>query len=321
MAQTGKKISGHRLLKYAGNTATILAVFMIIQRLLSYDIDYSILLSKKNLYFFLLLLLLYIPLVVIGGLPWISIVNVLSDCRIRYSEAVYIFVKSNMFKYIPGNIFQYVGRNKLATEKNIKHSEVALATVLDICCYIVTGTLVSLLLTGSKLRLWIQEQNITFFSTKTFVLCILTAIAVIIPFSVCLWKKPFFRRIFLRIMNPKFMGVLLFNFIFYAILGLSTAGICVCIFSILSGHMFPAHEVATYTGIMQASHVIGFITPGAPAGVGVKEAVSLFLLHGMMDESIILSGILIMRVLSVIGDFAAYVFLLVFRGIRGRNKS
>ena len=72
----------------------------------------------------------------------------LSQKKIPFATAVPIYTQSNILKYIPGNVFQYVGRNKLAFDMNISHVDVACATILDILfCLIWTG-----LIFGSRFR-------------------------------------------------------------------------------------------------------------------------------------------------------------------------
>ena len=113
-------------------------------------------------------------------------------------------------------------------------------------------------------------------------------------------------------MERKFLIRLLFNIIFYMISGMTLAGLYIATFSSISGKSYTLSEIIIYAGMMQMAHVIGFITPGSPGGVGVREAISLYLLKGMINETVILSGIVIMRISSIIGDFIAYAALLIF---------
>ena len=48
--------------------------------------------------------------------------------------------------------------------------------------------------------------------------------------------------------------------------------------------------------------LVGLLTPGAPAGVGVREAVLLFMLRGCLPESDLLLAIILARVVTVFGD-------------------
>lgn len=119
-----------------------------------------------------------------------------------------------------------------------------------------------------------------------------------------------------KIFSIKLAKVLLGNFLFYAVQGIVNAGLYVVIFSIISGEQYSVQNVVLSMGAMLVAFVAGFITPGAPGGVGVREAVSLFLLGEMIGESVILSGIVIMRVLSIIGDVFSFVLVWMIERIR-----
>lgn len=314
-----KKELINKLLKYVGNIITILAIALIIKKLYLTETDYSIIFLKDKSFFLLIILLIYMLIVFWGGIPWLGIVNVLSERNIRYSEAAFIFVKSNILKYIPGNIFQYAGRNELAVTKNIKHSIVALATLIDVVWNILTMLFFSVIMSGNELLAWLREQHI-FTHNSIFFVCSFIIICVIIFLVFCIWKRQILKDIMLKVVSVKFWCVLAFNFIFYVFIGVISAGLYVVIFSLISGNVYSLHEVIIYTGIMLVALVAGFVTPGAPGGVGVREAASFFLLNGMIDETVILSGIIIMRIISVIGDLVTYIVVLLFSRIKLRYR-
>lgn len=303
----------NRLLKYAGNMITIASVIIIASKMYSSRMSLEIIFSKQNISFFAVVLSIYVVLVLIGGIPWLNFLNSLASCNIHYSEAIFIYVKSNILKYIPGNIFQYVGRNELAITQNVNHWIVALSTVADVVCYVFSGLLLSFFLVGNKLIAWLHQQEIYFFNQTIFFVCILSAIGVfLISYYVFRRKKDYLFKIAAKIMERKFLIRLLFNIIFYMISGMTLAGLYIATFSSISGKSYTLSEIIIYAGMMQMAHVIGFITPGSPGGVGVREAISLYLLKGMINETVILSGIVIMRISSIIGDFIAYAALLIF---------
>ncbi len=66
-------------------------------------------------------------------------------------------------------------------------------------------------------------------------------------------------------------------------------------------------NILTISGIYLISWLIGYVTPGAPGGLGVKEAVMVFLLSGIMQESDIILSAFILRFCNIIGDFLAFL--------------
>jgi len=58
----------------------------------------------------------------------------------------------------------------------------------------------------------------------------------------------------------------------------------------------------TIIGLYVLSWLAGFITPGAPSGLGIREAVMLMFMGAMVYEPVLLSAIVTHRALNVVGD-------------------
>ena len=58
------------------------------------------------------------------------------------------------------------------------------------------------------------------------------------------------------------------------------------------------------------SWMIGFVTPGAPAGVGVRETALIFILSSYIGEVASISTAIILRAITVLGDIVFYLVAL-----------
>ena len=56
----------------------------------------------------------------------------------------------------------------------------------------------------------------------------------------------------------------------------------------------------------------GLVTPGAPAGIGVREIVMYALLHTLISQSDLLTAIVLARIVTVAGDLLFYLLALIF---------
>lgn len=121
-----------KIAKIAGNLLMICAVAFLIKKIVDMDADLSQLLSPPVMGAFFVNLTVQTLLVAVGCFPWMVFTQSLSGKKIPFSSAMPVYTKSNVYKYLPGNVFQYVGRNKLAFDMNISHVDVACATILDI---------------------------------------------------------------------------------------------------------------------------------------------------------------------------------------------
>jgi uncharacterized membrane protein YbhN (UPF0104 family) len=77
-----------------------------------------------------------------------------------------------------------------------------------------------------------------------------------------------------------------------------------------------AKELAALTGAFLFAWIIGFVTPGAPGGIGIREGVMLFVCGDQFADRIVLF-VLVMRIASVFADIAAFLIGRLY----GREKS
>ncbi len=66
-------------------------------------------------------------------------------------------------------------------------------------------------------------------------------------------------------------------------------------------------------GVYVVSWLAGLLTPGAPAGIGLREMVFLAILHAVVSEGELLKTIVFSRVVTVGGDILFYIFSVALR--------
>ena len=98
---------------------------------------------------------------------------------------------------------------------------------------------------------------------------------------------------------------MLFVAIYQAICLLISGLIFITVFQAVCG-IIPLNLYITILGLFSLSWVIGFITPGVPGGIGVREAMMLMFLTGIASEEKILTSAIIYRIISVLGDLCSY---------------
>ena len=82
----------------------------------------------------------------------------------------------------------------------------------------------------------------------------------------------------------------------------------------------PQGSVAVLTGAFALAWVAGFVTPGAPAGVGIREAVISLGLAPLLGTggAVAVAGLL--RLVSVFGDLATFGVGLVLERANRRDR-
>jgi len=69
---------------------------------------------------------------------------------------------------------------------------------------------------------------------------------------------------------------------------------------------------STIIGLYLLAWLAGFLAPGAPSGLGIREAVMMMFLTGLVYDDILLAALIIHRVVTMVGDVFAYFIGLIF---------
>jgi hypothetical protein len=199
------------------------------------------------------------------------------DFNIEQRKATKIFGITQISKYIPGNIFHLASRQILTMNEGASSKKVAKTMVLEHGLLAIAGIgFISLLLP-------LVLPNQTAFTSYFLFMLITILIAAYIRFKFSL--------------------------------SVVKAYLCYLLFLLVSGLLFWAICLIVQTGQplhlnilmgLIAAYVIawllGLITPGAPAGLGVREYVLLILLSEQFSEPELLLAILVGRFVTACGD-------------------
>ena len=74
-------------------------------------------------------------------------------------------------------------------------------------------------------------------------------------------------------------------------------------------------------GLNSLSFILGYITPGVPGGIGIREAVMVYFFSTFIPEDQILSSAIIFRITTIIGDFIAFGIASIVYKIRNTNHT
>ncbi len=115
-----------------------------------------------------------------------------------------------------------------------------------------------------------------------------------------------------RVFSIQRVGHLVRLWIFYSLFLLISSVTLFCIFSF----MFKSDLKMENLPIIICANVFawmgGFITPGAPGGLGVREALLTMLLSEMLPISIIIGGVIIFRIITLFGEVSAVCIAICF---------
>jgi uncharacterized membrane protein YbhN (UPF0104 family) len=297
----------NKILKPLGNVAVVLSLVFVCKKFVDLNIDREILFNANSILHIVWLSLMYGFHVLIACVPWMVFLRILTGRKIPFSEAAWVLSKSNLMKYLPGNIFQFIGRNEMAIRLNLNHGDVAFATVCDFGLLVAVSLLTAALMNWQGIGKWFAQYG--FPSLYSFFAAFAATGMIVVFLRVrhkgIIRKLTAKLKIFFSIRSAKaiFACFLYFTFLTLFVAALFFAVLCKIlqldvtyqtIPSILSAYMF--------------SWVAGFIMPGAPGGIGIREATLTLLLAGIIPTEEALLAAVIFRLISTIGDFFGLLF-------------
>lgn len=309
-----------KVLKIIGTLLMTISIVFIIRKLLKYNLaDFQLSIIKTHLVRFVILCFLLSGIIIFSGILFAQILHVICGKEITKIPIMYIYCKTNLYKYIPSNVMQYIGRNQIALDnKYISHQQVITTTIIEILFLIVTSLLTALLFSYRYAIEIVLENNLQ------IKLLILSIAAILIFFlAILLLKKKYksyWEKIFTIVKKiSRKIPTLEISYLFIYILnGL----FFLMVLSTFSGEQTISPRTAMeIIGLYALSWVLGYITPGAPGGLGIRESIMCLFLADSFTENIILSAVLVHRVLTVFGDIIAFIIsLLLNRKSSGGKK-
>ena len=252
-------------------------------------------------------------LIVVMSMLYGGLVGRISGERPPIGLTTRIYCKSNLYKYIPGNVLQYVGRNQIAELTNARHDQVALATVIEMAAQATGALLVSLFLARSYVLDWLNRQNkVLIFGIVAAGVAVATAVLIILSRK----KKDLLDELkgFLTRRNLLFaLGLLGYTMLTQIVNG--------ALFVWLKRNLDPELPKAYWSniaGVYCFACLVGFITPGAPGGMGIREALLSVLLGNVVAPETVTAAVVLNRIVTICGDVIAFLATrLFFRGAEG----
>jgi hypothetical protein len=288
--------------------AISLVVYFVIQA--SKALDLAVLreaLSQSDVWLALLVgSLLYACIIPVTGWAWAILLSARSESW-RPSTLAVILGLSQLAKYIPGNIAQHAARATIAMRQGMKPTSliatVAQETVLAIAASVVIGLL----------ALFIGNHGLTVLDPRQIKIMLIAGILLLTAFGVLL----LFNRSMLASQGQG-MGRLIsalttlpgWKATSAALLAYSLNYLLVGIGLWCVAFALGESDSLSYLAVTAAfslSWLLGFMTPGAPAGLGTREGIMLVLLQGTSTSEILVTFVLLARVVTMSGDIISFL--------------
>ena len=236
-----------------------------------------------------ILLIINILSLVIGMYAWHIMLTQYAKKAFPFLASYYYFSKTEIAKYLPGNIFHFIGRQVLASKIGITQLEMAKISLL-FSFLLLTGTIFC-----STFFAFLSHEIPSYILT-------LMGLASIVSVIVLVYLYPSFpmrRKLSMNInlaLSVALQGIMLGSIILYQT-------------DTLSSNLF-FQCVSIYT----VSWLIGFVTPGASGGLGIREGTFIAIvsyLHINIPSDIIIFSVLFVRLINICVDVIMYLSTLM----------
>lgn len=181
---------------------------------------------------------------------------------------------SQIAKYLPGNVGHFVSRQLLGASAGVPQAVLARSSLYEVAGLAAAGLLLglpALPLIDDRLFRWAAPP-----AAAAIVLAVLAAV------RLKAGARP------AQVLAAHLLFLLAASFVFTTLFALTAPD--------------PGLSWPTVCGAYAAAWLAGFVTPGAPAGLGVRELVLVFLLDGRASEQDLLPAVVLSRAVTMLGD-------------------
>ncbi len=201
-----------------------------------------------------------------------------------------VYGRTQIAKYLPGNCFHFVGRQMLGGALGHSQAGLALASLVETALLVAIATGLALPLAAARLGAW----TVLVPAGALAMVALLLFAPRLLP--VGLWPdRASARR---RLPAGNLLCAVAAQAAFFCIMG----GILWLLAALLGDHRPGALDPLTSISALALAWVIGFVTPGASAGIGVREAVLILVLEGALGAEASAAAALALRLVTTAGD-------------------
>lgn len=304
-----------RALGYAGIAVSIVAgayyvhVFIThLSRLPSID------LNTKTAIVLLLTIVMYMSIITIGGTVWYLLLRYYRQ-NISWFDTQVIYGQAQFGKYIPGNVAHHIGRVLLSSKYGIS-AQVAIGSMfLEVIWAIAAGVAVALIGSlGNSLPAISAEQ----LPLRYYIAIAILFVTTFLPYFLLKFIKDYLPALSERLSVISRLGLPdIKSLLMIMSLSVMTFLLVGVVLGLQAWYLFDIRDVRFFllAGIFSWAWIAGFITPGAPAGLGVRDAVLLAALTPLYGAGVAIGLTMTLRIVTTLGDGIWFVISMLAASI------
>ena len=292
-----------RYLNYFGNALALASMVFLVVKIVNHldeipefqgRIQSFLILSSALLFFVVVMYYMsYVWVVLLRG----------GGIALPLKDAYVIMGKSQIGKYLPGNIFHFVGRVVLGTRQGISTEAILLSMGIEAVAIALTAATIAFIgLVGGDIQVpWfsqlLAQEDMLLLKLSITVGIVVAFLLPLSSYRVRTWLKPR-----LAYLHPGRIAVAI---VIYALV-LMLHGVVIVI--LLNGLWSVQTAIPWYRFSFGFSlaWLLGFIVPGVPSGIGIREAVFVGLFGKEIGEGLVVGLAVVLRVITSVSDLLTF---------------
>lgn len=235
-----------------------------------------------------------------AGWVWSWVLKELNE-PVNSSEFIQVYLKTNIAKYIPGNIWHYYGRIVAAKNANVSTGAATLSVLLE--PLLMAAAALIIVLVGSQ-----------FMAEKTTIILLIVQLLGLLG-VLCVLHPRFLNRA-TRLLGrikakkstndtPQAVPLSLEQYPLRPLLGelgflgLRSTGFMLTLFALSPLNL---SQIPLLLGAFSFAWLLGLVVPGAPGGLGVFEATAIALLQQHFPTAVLISATGLYRLVSILAE-------------------
>ena len=236
------------------------------------------------------------------ALAWVTLLNSASWGRLARRDGVAIFARTQLLKYLPSNVLHMAGRFASLRGKGVPAAAIIRSTGLEHVFLIAVALGLAALFVLPNAHFWSEINSRTAVGRSLWIAGAALVLLLLGAAGVSYRRKqdwlPQLRAwIFDELTWPAAARAALLHLAFF----LTTGAIAAALASLGESSLSLA-ATATTTGTLAFAWLAGLLTPGAPGGIGVREAVLIVGLQPVLGLETVTFVAVGYRFVTVLGD-------------------
>jgi len=270
----------------------------------------SIELNAKTAAVFSLTVAMYMTIIAIGGTAWHLLLRYYRQ-NISWFDTQVIYGQAQFGKYIPGNVAHHIGRVLLSRKYGISAQVAIGSMVLEVIWTIAAGVAIALIFSLGNSKSAIAADQLPF---RYYIALAILIVTSILPYLLLRFVRQYLPALSDRLSVINRLGLPdIKSLLLVMSLSIMTFLVVGAVLGFQARYLFDIQGVEYFllAGIFSWAWIAGFITPGAPAGLGVRDAVLLAALTPLYGTGVAIGLSMTLRIVTTLGDGIWFVIAIL----------